>query len=202
MWKRLSKKARNAVRQAKKRGLELKEASESDLKAYFQLHKSTMRRRMAYGLGFDWQFYRNLYSSLVKTQRIKILLASHEGVTIAGIVVLTLNRKGYWLSAASLSEYWQYRPNEFLLWSAYKWANRSGISSITLGTAKVDNSDGLHLFKRHMGGQQVNLIRLTIPINRTRNSLATNIIRSYRKVERIIPNFIISTLKPKVWFDE
>jgi lipid II:glycine glycyltransferase (peptidoglycan interpeptide bridge formation enzyme) len=199
LWKRLSSSARNAVRQAKQHGLELEEASESELQKYFQLYKSTMRRRAAYRMGDDWQFYDTMYSLLFGTQRMKILLARYEGVTIAGLLLLAFNGKGYWLSGGSLTEFWQYRPNEFLLWNAYEWAHQHGISNINLGGARVDNGDGLHLFKRHMGGEQVNMLRLTIPINRLRNSLATNIIRSYQKIKPVIPDFVTSALRRKVW---
>jgi lipid II:glycine glycyltransferase (peptidoglycan interpeptide bridge formation enzyme) len=200
MWKRLSKKARNAVRQGRSHGLKLEEATMSDLKEYFELYKSTMRRH--YRMGVDWEFYAGMYSTLVRTHKIKIVLARYEGKTIAGVVLLTLNQKAYWFGNASLTEYWKYRPNEFLLWSVYEWANRNGISSIDLGLTTADSSDGLHLFKRHMGGRQVDLLRLTIPINRVRNLLVTNIIRTYRKMEHIVPGFVVGALQPRVWFDE
>jgi len=202
IWKRLSNKVRNAVRGARKLEVKVSESRELEgLNDYFQIYKSTMKRHGRMGL--DWQFFVMMHSSLVKDRKARVFLASDHGRVIAGIILLLHRGNAYWWSGASLSESWRMNPNELLLWHALEWASNSGIRSFDLGLTPAEETSGLNLFKRHLGGERIDLVRLTLPINRVRNLLATGIVNCYRKLNDLglVPRILIDHLQPRVWFD-
>jgi len=202
IWERFHSEVRTAVRKAKKLEVEVSESRELEgLNDYFQIYRSTMKRHGRMGL--NWQFLAMVHSVLVEDGKARVFLARNRGHVIAGIILLLHRANAYWWSGASLAESWRMRPNELLMWHALEWASNSGIRSFDLGLTPAEKTSGLNLFKRHLGGEQIGFVRLTLSINRLRDFLATSIVNCYRKFDDLglIPRILIDHLQPRVWFD-
>ena len=204
LWKRLASEARTAVRKAKKLELKVKDSREpEDLQAFFSIYQSTMQRcRLA---GFrDTCSLASLLGDLVDKGRAKLFVTADQNRIVGGIVLLLHSQVAHWWIGGSYPESWRMRPNELLLWTAIEWASKSGYHTLDLGGAPSPQTHGLNVFKRHLGGKRIELIRLVLPVNNVRHLLASKLVNAYRMCNErgLVPAFLGDLLlKGNLWFD-
>jgi peptidoglycan pentaglycine glycine transferase (the first glycine) len=202
LWTNLARDKKRAIRKAEDHGLEISESSDqAELTKYFEIYKVTMRRH--YREGLERRFFDLVYDNLVSQGKAKLFLANYQGKIVAGIILLLYAGRAHWWSGASAEEAWQVHANDLLLWHAIEWASKVEIRTMDLGPTPSDPASGLNIFKRHFGAQRLDLLELTLPINKLRNSVITNLIHGYRGLvaHGIIPATIAKSLKKQPWYD-
>jgi len=205
LWKRLGQSARTAVRRATKQGLEVREAQEpEELSTFFSIYRSTMERRQVANYFPLNSSLIPLLTRMIRREEVKLFTASDGNRMVAGILLLLHKRTALWWLGGSLQDSWKMRPNELLVWHAIEWASKSRFSELDLGWAGMYKTglDGLQLFKRHLGGQRVNLVHLALPINRTRDLLTTTLVRIGGVMHKrgLIPKHLLALASRNRWF--
>jgi hypothetical protein len=183
LWKQLASETRTAVRKARKLGLEVRESSErEELRKYSHICELTMERH--HKSAPSWEFFDLLHSILIGKGRARLFLATSQSKIVAGLILFIHNQIAHWWSGASLQDSWKMRPNELLLWHAIEWASNSGIRSLDLGSTPSDRDSGQNLFKRHLGAERIDLVRLTLPVDRTKDLLFATTLNTYHQFKR------------------
>ena len=178
LWKQLASVARTGVRQARKHGLDVKQAQDpEDIRTFISIYHSTMERLHAPDYSNDESLV-SLLSVLIPEGKAKLFTAHDRESMVAGLVLLLHKQTAYWWIGGSTAESWKMRPNELLLWSIMEWASNSGLREFDLGGAPVRRGHGLHLFKRHLGGQRVDMTHLHLPLNAMKDFLVDSLVSS------------------------
>ena len=86
----------------------------------------------------------------------RLLLAEHEGIVVAGIILIVSGTTVRYAYGASHEDYLHLGPNNLLMWEAIEWACQSGYARFDLGRTAYDNG-GLMDFKRGWGARQKSL---------------------------------------------
>ena len=205
LWKQLDNKTRRLVRKARTRGLEVKTSREpDDLSSFLSIYQATMRRRHLTSLR-DPDALLPLLIQLENEGKAKLFVATSEGKIVAGALLLLHKQRAYGWLAGSNPESWLLSPNEVLIWNQIEWASKLGYSSIDLGGTPSQRTHGLHIFKRHFGGEEVDLMRFTLPVKHLKDAFCSAIVETYRNVKQhgLVPGFLADRVlgDRDVWFD-
>lgn len=154
----LEKDTRWSVRQAAKRGVELREATdEPALRAFYDLYATTGERA-----GFitrTWEYYRATWSSLVRVGLASLRLAYVEGAPVAGAMVWRCGDRALYQTGATNEAGRKSYAAYGLLWECIIAAKRAGRRVFDMGgiprdlERKDDPMYGPYLFKRGFGGE-------------------------------------------------
>lgn len=153
----LEKDTRWSVRQAEKRGVNIRDAGgDDDLRALYELYVETGQRA-----GFitrTWDYYRRMWGTLVAAGHAKVRLAEKDGKPVAGALVWRCGEREVYQSAATndagRSAYAAYG----LLWRCIIEARKGGARRFDFGgipvdvTRKDDPMYGPYQFKKGFGG--------------------------------------------------
>jgi len=205
LWEQVDRVIRRAVRRARTRGLEIKASCElDDLTSFLSIYQSTMRRRHLTSLR-DPDSLLPLLSQLEKERKAKLFVATDNGKIIAGALLLLHKQRAYGWLAGSQPDSWMLSPNEALIWNQIEWASKLGYSSLDLGGTPSERTHGLHTFKRHFGGEEVELVRFTLPVQHLKDAFCTTLVQTYRKVKQhgLVPGLFTDRVLADgdVWFD-
>jgi hypothetical protein len=160
VWKRLKGDVRTKVRQAAKKGIEVREASgQEDLKHFYNLF---VEGRLKHGVPPQpFRFFDNLWHSMKPDQRM-LLIATLEGRPVGGLLNLAFGDTlcgGY---IGSRLKYRSFRINQALNWKAVELASQRGFAKFDfLRTAKPSRS--LRDFKLRWNAHEVDLIYMYYP---------------------------------------
>jgi CelD/BcsL family acetyltransferase involved in cellulose biosynthesis len=153
--KQMHSSARRAVRKAGKEGLSVRASSSmEDMRAFYRLMVMTRRKHGL--LPQPWRFFAAIQRHMIDAGRGRLLLAEHEGKTIAGDLLLQFRDQMTYKFNASDPRYLHLRPNNILLWEAIRTSASSGCTSLDLGRCDEDN-DGLRRFKLLWGSEEKTL---------------------------------------------
>jgi len=153
----LEKDTRWSVRQAEKRGVNVRDASgDDDLRALYDLYAETGHRA-----GFitrTWDYYRRMWGTLVTGGHAKVRVAEKDGRPVAGALTWRCGEREVYQSAATndtgRSAYAAYA----LLWRCIIEARKGGARRFDFGgipvdvTRKDDPMYGPNHFKKGFGG--------------------------------------------------
>jgi len=178
MWNKfINKKARNSIRKAIRKELNLEISNdESELKKFYRIYKM----KMAYFNTKPYTF--ESLKFLLNTDNYKIFNVYYNDKIIAGGTVMIYNNKMINHLAASYDKYLRYCPNNFLYWKMIEFALENkyelnlGISNINSGVAK---------FKISMGGKPIPCYEY-VPIN----SLLYNLYKLTKPTLKSILNLV------------
>jgi len=132
LFRGLEEGCRRAVRKAQKKGLEARVADGPDAAAeYYRLARLSSTRTGEHLLPLS--YYEALYARLAPEGRCCILLAVHEERPVAGLLLLVDKGAAHFLAGASDPAALPLRPNDFVHWSAIRWAASRGLSHYRLG---------------------------------------------------------------------
>jgi len=156
----MEKDTRWSVRQAPKRGVTTRAASDEDgLRAFYDLYAETGGRA-----GFitrTWQYYRQTWGTLVDAGLATIRLAYLDGSAVAGAMVWRCGDRALYQSGATNDAGRKAYAAYALLWECIIEAKRAGRRTFDMGGIPVDlerKDDpmyGPYLFKRGFGGEVV-----------------------------------------------
>lgn len=120
-----------------------------DVTHYYRLHLLTRSKK--HGMPAQpLQFFSHLWDTLATKGNMKLLLAEHEGVVIASMILLASGSTVRYAYGASDERYLQLAPNNLLMWTAIAWSCVQGYQTLDLGRTACDN-EGLMEFKRRWG---------------------------------------------------
>lgn len=161
LWKGLKSETRNEVRQAERRGVEISEAGTLDewLGDFYLMHRAVYSRQGAKPPGSHC-FYRALWHWLYGKGQLKVVLAKHQGKTIAGGIFPIYRDTIYFLDGASYREHQKLRGNNLIQWHIISWAASNGLHFYDMVGANIPT---IAHFKRGFGGVEVEHPYLRIP---------------------------------------
>jgi lipid II:glycine glycyltransferase (peptidoglycan interpeptide bridge formation enzyme) len=150
----MKSKTRYNVRLAAKKGVTVREGTDADIDAWYELYRETGRRdRIAI---HSREYYRDLFKLSAahggKAPMVKLLLADAEGKLLAGNVVIFWRTSSVYLYGASSGEKRNLMPAYALQWEAMRMAKAAGCVSYDLyGVPPHPDPDhpmfGLYQFK-------------------------------------------------------
>jgi CelD/BcsL family acetyltransferase involved in cellulose biosynthesis len=159
-WMSISSSARRAIRKAQGENVVIRQGStRDDVRSFFELHlrnRKTKHRLLAQ----PFAFFEHIWDEFLEPGRGSLLLASHDGADIAGVLFLDWHRTRYYKFNASDPDAAVVRPNDLILWTAIERATADGIDRIDFGLSDWDQeglirykkkyatSDGIIVFRR------------------------------------------------------
>jgi peptidoglycan pentaglycine glycine transferase (the first glycine) len=164
---RMKQKTRYNIRLARRRGVTVRYGDESDLPDFYRLMQLTAERD-----GFDIHtqaYYEAAHRLFVPASQGCLLLAEHEGQTLAALVAFALGDTACYMYGASSNEGRKLMPTYLLQWEAMLWARERGCRVYDLWgvpdeneaeleaefTERNDGLWGVYRFKRGFGGRLV-----------------------------------------------
>jgi CelD/BcsL family acetyltransferase involved in cellulose biosynthesis len=160
VWERLKGDVRTKVRQAARKGIEVKETSaDEDLKHFYDLF---VEGRLKHGVPPQpYRFFHNLWHSMKPEQRM-LLIATLEGRPVGALLNLAFGDTLYGGYIGSRLEYRSYRINQSLNWKAIELGCRRGHTRFDfLRTARPSGS--LREFKLRWNAHEVDLNYMYYP---------------------------------------
>jgi lipid II:glycine glycyltransferase (peptidoglycan interpeptide bridge formation enzyme) len=153
----LEKDTRWSVRQAVKRGVEVREVSdEAGLRSFYDLYRVTGSR--ARFITRTWDYYALVWRTLIGAGLARLRLAYVEGRAVAGAMTWRCGERELYMYGASNDEGRKRYASYGLQWECITAAKASGALTYDLGGIPVDPSRkddpmyGPYLFKKGFGG--------------------------------------------------
>ncbi len=153
----MEKDTRWSVRQAGKRAVEVREASdEAALRSLYELYALTGRR--ARFITRTWDYYRVMWRALLDAGFASLRMAYLAGTPVAGALVWRCGERVLYQTGATNEEGRRSYAAYGLLWDCILAAKRAGARRFDLGGIPVDTERkddpmyGPYLFKRGFGG--------------------------------------------------
>lgn len=140
---RMTRSARQNVRQAAKRGVTVIEGAEVDLPLFFELMRSSCVRQGAQPNPSSVRGLQSLWSAFGCSQAIRLTFAVVGGERISGLLALAFgNRLTLWKKGWSEKSQ-DLHPNELLNFEAISWAQRRGFKWCDFGACDRDMAETL-----------------------------------------------------------
>jgi lipid II:glycine glycyltransferase (peptidoglycan interpeptide bridge formation enzyme) len=198
LWNSLDKKTRNSVRKAQKSELDIEDVKEpKQLKEYYMLYLKTQKR-----LGsppHSFKLFQNLFSTFSSGQKMRMILAKHNGVPIAGIIIFSQVDTVFWWNNVSDAEHRSLNPTNLLLWKTMKWAAENGYKTMDLGRTRKPST--IYNFKRGWGGEEKPLKDYVRFLGSNKKSLPDPSQRKYRLISTmwgLLPIAITKRIGPRL----
>lgn len=194
----MKQKWRYNIRLAEKKGVTIQKYHYDDIDIFYSLYEETAKRD---GIAIHSKKY---YSDLlqlsdskttVDTPLVQLLVAEHEGDTIASIITLFTKREAVYLYGASSNNKRNLMPAYLLQWNAIQEAKKYGSAEYDFyGMPPTDDEThpmhGLYRFKTGFGGRIVHRAgSFDIPINKAyKVFVLAEKIRSFffKKIKKIL----------------
>lgn len=141
----MSKSARKQVRQAKKRGVSIREAKRDEISTFFQLMLSTCRRQGVEPNPADERTILALWDAASPTQSIRLTFAECAGQILGGLVCILFGRTASFWKKGWISSDGQLHPNELLTYEMLRWVHSRGYQLADF--TAVDIEIALRMFK-------------------------------------------------------
>lgn len=124
---RMHKTTRYNIRYSARKGVEVREATEQDLAAFYKLITYTAQK-----VGFparSFEYYCSQWKTFLPTEQVKVFMAIYEGEVIAVRMPAICGKIAATLHSGSFDMYKQLKPNELLMWHSIEWAKAQGCTT-------------------------------------------------------------------------
>lgn len=138
------------VRLALRKGIVVRQGTESDIPAFHRLLLATGGRQ-----GFSphpEEYFRRVWRVLGSRGHAKLFLADYEGETLSALFLIAFGPSVYAWRAAWSGRHGNRRPNEALQWGAINWARAQGYQHYDF--EGIDPGLARDLVERETGGQE------------------------------------------------
>lgn len=138
-----------ALKKAKREGIFIKKASTLDeWLAYYNIYEDSLRR---WGDRASSSYKKRLFEILFlkKSKNIKLWIAYHEEKAIAGAILFYSREHAVYWHGAALSEFFNLRPINLLMWEVIKDACNLNLSWFDFNPS--GNHEGVKTFKKSFG---------------------------------------------------
>lgn len=154
----MSQNTRRKVRIAEREGLTVRLGTVDDLPLLYDLYRVTGERDNF--LIRPPEYYHHEWRYLMEAGLAQPLIAEHDGMAIAHVILFHFGRKCWYFYGASSNEHRDKMPNYLLQWEAMRWAKARGYAVYDMWGAPdiFDESDGMwgvYQFKRGFRGTVV-----------------------------------------------
>lgn len=120
----MKQKWRYNIRLSARKGVQVRQGKEDDLPLFTALMQQTAVRNQ-FGV-HPPAYYQQFWRLFAPSDRAALLIAEHEGVPLAAIMVGQLAGKAYYFYGASGNQGRNLMPNHALQWAAIQWAKAHG----------------------------------------------------------------------------
>jgi len=153
--KGLHQKTRYNLRLAQKKGVEIKEGTKDDLKDFHKIMIETGERDKFIIRSLN--YFERMYDCLAPNH-MQLLMAYHEEIPIAGIILIMYGNKIWYLYGASSNKYRNIMPNYLLQWNGIQRAikDKKEVYDFRGVSGVVDETHpqyGLYRFKKGFGAE-------------------------------------------------
>jgi len=161
IMKEMKKTHRNLIRRAEKEGVEIiKSADEKYLKAFYEIHKETVRRHKF--TPFSYEYIKSEVDAFKDDSQIEIFSAKYKDKIISSAIIVFYGDQAFYHHGASSSEYNKIPSSYLNLWEAIKEAKKRGCKIFNF-YGIVENKpnhpwNGLSKFKMAFGGYKKELL--------------------------------------------
>jgi peptidoglycan pentaglycine glycine transferase (the first glycine) len=123
---RLRGSTRNYVRQAPKRGLEIRAGGEDDLAAYYSMIEATSRRQDF--VPYPARYYETMWRAFAEGEggNAQLLLAELDGKPLSSTLIIGYGDSATYKMGGWVGEKTRVRPSEAIQWAGIEWAKRAG----------------------------------------------------------------------------
>lgn len=165
--RRMSRSARNNVRQAVRKGVRVREGDERDIPTFFELMAATCERQGTRPNPPNVEALRGLWRAFSASGHARLTFAECEGQVVSGLLSLPFGRVvNLWKKGWS-SAHGDRHPNELLTYEALEWAAANGYETCDFAALEKDiaiallNGDRItsaqtqtrHFFNLRFGGE-------------------------------------------------
>ncbi len=186
IMKEMRKTHRNLIRRAEKEGVEIiKSADEKYFKAFYSIHKETVRRHKF--VPFSYEYIKSEIEAFKGDNQIEIFSAKYKDKIISSAIVVFYGDQAFYHHGASSSEYNKIPASYLNLWEAIKEAKRRECKIFNF-YGIVENKlnhpwNGLSKFKMGFGGGKKELLHCQdLPLSNKYK--ITWLIETMRKIKR------------------
>jgi len=127
---RMSRRCREHIRLAERRGVSVRRGSEADLPVFNRLKDAHCAR-----LGYDRRsegYYQGLWDALSPQGHLELFIAEYQGEPVSAELATVFGDTSYHHERLWSGKYGNLRPNELLEWYAFKWAKTEGYRWVDL----------------------------------------------------------------------
>ncbi len=149
-WDLFLPKVRNNYRRAQKSGLKteiyFKNIDVKIIEVFYSIYIKTMKRNNATN---DYYYTIDYFNTFILSNIDDCLIAIvyKDEIPISTELVLLSNSELFSFLGGTISDYFKFRPNDFLKIEVLNWGRSQGYSYYNLGGGRVDN-DGLYKYKK------------------------------------------------------
>lgn len=177
------------IRRAERAGLvEACGRSKELLRAFYDLLVVTRKRHQLPPQPYAW--FRNIVECLGDAAEIR-LASTSNGIPIAGIMILRLNRSVVYKYGASKKEFNHFGAMPLLLWRAIQAAKAAGVTELDLGRSDEGN-EGLIAFKDRWSNDSAPLVYCQFPPGTLLPSAANWRLRWAKRMFARMPNGLLT----------
>lgn len=149
-WNEFKQKVRNNYRKSVNGGLQVKvffnEICPETIKIFYDIYIKTMYRIKAEkNYFYSLSYFENIIN--YSKGNCAIAIVYKENVAISTELILISGDTLYSFLGGTLSEYFEYRPNDFLKIEVMKWARKNNFKNYILGGGRTDG-DSLYNYKK------------------------------------------------------
>jgi serine/alanine adding enzyme len=154
VWEQLHPSRRKQVRRSERRGLVVRQESEPDLLAHYEVLGATYGRA---GLPlFHRSYFESAWAVMGARHMMRVFGAYCAGRLVGTRMVLSYRSTIYDWFAGSLPEFHDRYVNDALVWAVLEWGCQAGFATFDFGGAgHPDRPYGVRDFKRKFGGEMV-----------------------------------------------
>lgn len=152
--KGLHGKWRNLLKKAEKGELSVEEGTDGNLFSTFQEVYSDMHARKGYRESISVGAFREIQERLPMSQKMRVLIASHQGEPCSGVVLSTVGDVGILLLAATNEQGMKMGSSYLLQWRALEWLKNNGFQRYDLGGISREENPGVYHFKSGLAGKK------------------------------------------------
>ncbi|TYA71859.1 GNAT family N-acetyltransferase [Seonamhaeicola marinus] len=150
IWTNFKQKARNNYRRALKHNLKIeflhKNIEDTHIENFYHIYMSTMKRT---GATVNYFYPKSYFLNLIKNniENIVLVFVYFESKPISTELIIIDNHTLNSYLGGTLSDYFNYRPNDFLKVETIKWGLENNMKYYSLGGGRKDN-DNLYSYKK------------------------------------------------------
>lgn len=193
-WNAFKGGVRRNIRKAEKSQLEVTAAkSATEARTFYDMYVESMRRNNTvakYPAAFVDEIFRTI---IERDDRGVLLLAMHEGNTVAGMLLVDSQRMSHYLMGGSQTEALHLRPNDLLFWHAIRRSIERGHDAFDFLPSGPDD-DNLDRFKGKWGSSRVEIPVYEIITSKARMKLFSI---AYKAAESSVGRKVVNAMRKR-----
>jgi hypothetical protein len=136
----LDEDCRSEISKAERVGVTFREGTKDDLPLFHAIHRESWNRTMGHHQSYQ---HFELMRQYMGYERFRLFFAEHAGKAVSAILLHLYKKNVFYWGGCSLKEAQAVKANNFLLFSAVKWAKAQGCSFFEIGIFQSFPGDNL-----------------------------------------------------------